>query len=244
MATKTLALIHTSPVLVPSFNALCARHLPGAPVFHMVDESLIKETIAAGSLRKPTIRRLIAHIDSAAGAGAGVVLVTCSSIGEGVRIARELFDLPVLRIDEPMAERAVETGRRIGVLATLETTLAPTTRLLEETAAARGLRREFLPCLSAGAFDAVLAGDVATHDRLVREGLAELVRAAADVIVLAQASMARVVAELPPEERTIPILSSPELAIARAAEVIAAAAPGGASEPGVGPGTGGVGACG
>ena len=79
--SKTLALIHTSPVLVPAFSALCAKHLPGTPVFHMVDESLIKDTIAAGSLRKATIRRLVAHIDSAAQAGAGVVLVTCSSIG-------------------------------------------------------------------------------------------------------------------------------------------------------------------
>ena len=129
--SNTLALIHTSSVLVPSFTSLCAQFLPESPVFHVVDESLIKNTIAAGSLQKTTIRRLVGHIESAAQAGAGVVLVTCSSIGEGVRVARELFDFPVLRIDEPMAERAVDAGRRIGVLATLQTTLAPTVRLLE-----------------------------------------------------------------------------------------------------------------
>src|SRR5207248_7261683 len=50
--SKTFALIHTSAVLVPSFSALCARFLPGFPVFHMVDESLIKNTIAAGYLQK------------------------------------------------------------------------------------------------------------------------------------------------------------------------------------------------
>jgi Asp/Glu/hydantoin racemase len=222
MAT-TLALIHTSPVIVPTFAALCAKFLPDSPVFHMVDESLIKNTIAAGSLQKSTVRRLVAHIDSATQAGAGAVLVTCSSIGEGVWVARELFDVPVLRIDEAMAERAVEIGPRIGVLATLQTTLAPTVRLLEDIAAARGSRREVVSWLCAGAFEAVLAGDGATHDRLVREGLAEL-GGRVDVVVLAQASMARVVADLPPEGRTIPILSSPELAIRRAAEVIAAGA--------------------
>jgi Asp/Glu/hydantoin racemase len=228
--SKTLALIHTSPVLVPAFSSLCAKFLPGEPVFHMVDESLIKNTIAAGSLQKTTVRRLVAHIDSAAQAGAGVVLVTCSSIGEGVRVARELFDFPILRIDEPMAERAVEVGQRIGVLATLQTTLAPTVRLLEDTAAARGWHREVVSCLCEGAFDAVLAGDIATHDRLVRAKLAELA-GTVDVVVLAQASMARVVAELPPEERRIPILSSPELAISRAAEVMAADRPRGTSNP-------------
>jgi Asp/Glu/hydantoin racemase len=229
---KPLALIHTSPVLVPTFNALCRDLLPGTPVFHMVDESLIKDTIAAGRLRKPTIRRLVSHIDSAAQAGAGAVLVTCSSIGEGVRVARELFDFPVLRIDEAMAERAVDSGHRIGVLATLQTTLAPTVRLLEETAAARQRRPEIISALCEGAFDAVLAGDVATHDRIVGERLADLL-GKADVIVLAQASMARVVANLPPEGRKVPILSSPEPAIARAAEVIATAAtrPGGHPEP-------------
>jgi Asp/Glu/hydantoin racemase len=190
-------------------------------VFHLVDESLIKNTIAAGSLQKATVLRLVYHIDSAARGGASAVLVTCSSIGEGATVARGLFDFPVLRIDEPMAERAVAAGRRIGVLATLETTLAPTVRLLEHTAAAAGLKRDVVSCLCAGAFEAVLAGDVATHDRLVSEKLAAL-GPAVDVVVLAQASMARVVAELPPDKKTVPILASPELAVIRVAEVLAA----------------------
>lgn len=241
--SKTLALIHTSPVLVPSFTSLCSEFLPGSPVFHMVDESLIKNTIAAGSLQKSTIRRLVGHIDSAAQAGAAAVLVTCSSIGEGVRVARELFDFPVLRIDEPMAERAVETGRRIGVVATLQTTLAPTVRLLEETAKARGRHREILSCLCEGAFEAVLAGDVATHDRIVGARLAGL-SGTVDVIVLAQASMARVVANLPPEDRKIPIFSSPELAVARAAEVMAALAGGHVAVRGLTPEAVAEGGCG
>ncbi len=218
--TRTLALIHTSPVLVPMFTALCSRLLPSASIFHMVDESLIKNTIAAGSLQKTTIRRLVHQIESAAEAGADAVLVTCSSIGEGVSAAQPLFDLPIVRIDEPMAERAVASGRRIGVLATLETTMAPTLRLLEATAEAQGLERTMVPALCAGAFEAVLAGDVERHDGLLRDYLAEL-RGSVDVIVLAQASMARVIAELPEHEReAVPIYSSPELAVVRAAEVL------------------------
>jgi Asp/Glu/hydantoin racemase len=224
--STTLALIHTSPVLVPSFTALCAKHLPETTVFHMVDESLIKNTIAAGSLQKATVLRLVNHIASAAQAGACAVLVTCSSIGEGVKVARALFDFPVLRIDEAMAEQAVSSGRRVGVLATLSTTLAPTVRLLEETAAAAGRQCEVVSCLCEGAFDAVLSGDVATHDRIVGGKLAALARTV-DVVVLAQASMARVVSEIPPEDRPVPILASPELAVSRAAEVMAGLGPSG-----------------
>ena len=127
--SNTLALIHTSPVLVPSFSSLCAVPARVARVPHgrrEPDQEHDRRRLAA----EDDLRRLVGHIDSAAQAGAGVVLVTCSSIGEGVRVARELFDFPVLRIDEPMAERAVDAGRRIGVLATLQTTLAPTVRLL------------------------------------------------------------------------------------------------------------------
>jgi hypothetical protein len=126
----------------------------------------------------------------------------------------------------------VQSGRRIGVLATLETTLAPTVRLVRETAARSGVPVEVVSRLCEGAFDAVLAGDAATHDRLVGDGLAELARSV-DVIVLAQASMARIVADLPPADRRIPILSSPELAIQRASEVIES----GAGEGGSGPGS-------
>ncbi len=217
--SKTLALIHTSPVLVPGFNELAARLLPGIRVFHMVDESLIKNTIRTGHLEKKTIRRVVHHIEAAADAGADAVLVTCSSIGPATSLAMPLFDMPVMRIDEPMARKAVESGRRIGVLATLATTLEPTVQLLRDTAAAMGAPSEISSKLCAGAFEAVVSGDTATHDRMVTEGLRELF-ASVDVIVLAQASMARVADQLPPEQRPIPILSSPSLAMEYARAVI------------------------
>jgi hypothetical protein len=112
-----------------------------------------------------------------------------------------------------MAEAAVAGGKRIGVAATLSTTLDPTIRLIRDTAAHHGRAIEILPALCEGAFEAVLAGDTDRHDSLVTKALAEL-RARADVIVLAQASMVRVLAKLP--AGGTPILSSPELALRKA----------------------------
>jgi Asp/Glu/hydantoin racemase len=205
-----LAFIHTSHVLIPTFTTLARKFLPGVETFHMTDESLIRNTIAAQALTKTTIRRLINMIGSAHEGGADAVLVTCSSIGPGVKLAREVYDFPVLRVDEPMAERAVNTGKRIGVAATISTTLEPTIQLIEETATLRGRAVEIVPSLCRGAFEAVLAGDTEKHDAMVAEALTTL-REHADVIVLAQASMARVLAKLSPGG--IPILSSPELAM-------------------------------
>lgn len=215
----TLALLHTSPTLSPMFNDLTARLAPGVRVLHFVDESLIKNTIAAGRLEKPTMRRLIDLVGSTFDAGADAVLVTCSSVGPAVDMAAALHDRPVLRVDRPMAEQAVATGARIGVLATLSTTLEPTADLVRRVAAEQGKDVEIVEHLCEGAFEAVMAGDGATHDRIVGSALTDAMQGM-DAIVLAQASMARVLQTLPEGAVPAPVFSSPELGVARAAEVL------------------------
>ena len=212
-----LALIHTSPTLTPLFTELCAKQIPEAAVFHMVDESLIKNTIEAGSLQKVTTRRLISMVESAGIAGADAVLVTCSSIGEAVTTAQQLFDFPVLRVDEAMAERAIACGRRIGVLATLRTTLVPTTDLVRRKGVGKNV--EIVDHLCEGAFEAVMAGDTKTHDEIVSKALLNEM-SGMDVVVLAQASMARVLGGMKADSLKMPVLSSPELAVQRMAELL------------------------
>lgn len=216
---QTLALIHTSPTLTHIFGTLCEQQMPGVDVFHIVDESLIQDTIRAGGLRKVTIRRLLGMIESAEAAGADAVMVTCSSLGEAVTLAQQLFDFPVIRVDEAMAEAAVRSGERLGVLATLRTTLEPTTALLRQKAAAMGRKVELVECLCDGAFEAVLTGDTATHDRIVGAALLDEMRGV-DAVVLAQASMARVVHAMPVGTLKMPVLSSPELSVQRAREIL------------------------
>ncbi len=218
MTNHTLALLHTSPVLTPLFASLCAQWVPEARIFHTVDESLIKNTIQAGHLEKMTVRRLATLVGSAFDAGADAVLVTCSSVGPAVEVARQLYDRPVLRVDEPMARDAVSRGRRIGVLATLRTTLEPTSALVRAQAREASRPVEIVECLCEGAFEAVLSGDTATHDRLVSAALTDGM-CDVDTIVLAQASMARVVAALPPGAVRAPVLSSPESGVRQVREV-------------------------
>lgn len=216
---RTLALIHTSPTLTPLFGRLCAELIPEARIFHMVDESLIKDTIRQGHLRRLTIRRLLSMIESAEQEGADAVMVTCSSIGPGVSFGQKLFDIPVVRVDEAMARKAVRMGRKIGVMATLRTTLEPTVALLREKAAEAGIDIEIVDSLCDGAFEAVLAGDHATHDRILTAALKNGMKGV-DVVVLAQASMSGVVKSMAPGTLTMPVLSSPELAVMEARDVI------------------------
>jgi Asp/Glu/hydantoin racemase len=219
MSQKTLGLIHTSATLVPVFAELCSKYLPNVKVFNIVDDSLIKNTIACGELTKSTSKRVVNYASSAEEAGADFILYTCSSIGAAVEAAAQLTGVPVLRVDQPMADKAVQSGKRIGVIATLSTTLEPTSDLVKRRAIVAGKEIELKSVLCEGAFDALMSGDAATHDKKVSDALKQLSKEV-DVIVLAQASMGRVVDTLDEADKRIPILASPTIAIQYLASIL------------------------
>jgi Asp/Glu/hydantoin racemase len=180
---------------------------------------LIKDVIAKGELTAQTARRVVDYVGSAESAGADFIMVTCSSIGAAVEASAALTKVPVLRVDQPMADAAVQMGSKIGVIATLPTTLAPTSDLVRRRAAAAGKEIELVSRLCEGAFDALMSGDAAKHDAMVAEALKEL-STQVDVILLAQASMARVVDTLSEADKKVPILASPPQAIKHLASIL------------------------
>ena len=219
MKQKTLGLVHTSATLVPVFAQLCKDKLPGVNVFNIADDSLVKGIIASGSLTPVIARRVASYLESAELAGADYIMVTCSSIGPAVEAGAKLIGVPVLRVDQPMADKAVTTGKKIGVVATLRTTLEPTADLISRRADKAGKKIELMSRLCEGAFEAFMSGDAATHDAKVAAALKELSQEV-DVIVLAQASMARVVDTLAPADKRVPILASPGIAVDYLATVL------------------------
>jgi Asp/Glu/hydantoin racemase len=219
MQRKTLALVHTSATLVPVFAQLCKAKLPHVDTFNIVDDSLVRAIGARGSLTADIARRVESYITSAEAGGADYILVTCSSIGPAVEASAPFSGVPVLRVDQPMADQAVKTGRRVGVIATLPTTLVPTVDLVRRRAALVGATVEVTSRLCEGAFEALMAGDAAKHDEVVAAALREF-STQVDVILLAQASMARVVETLNAQDRRVPILASPAIAIDHLATIL------------------------
>ena len=184
MKKKRLGLIHTSATLVPVFAALCKEKLANVDVFNIADDSLVKGIREEGSLTATIARRVTSYLESAELAGADYIMVTCSSIGPAVEAGAKLMGVPVLRVDQPMADKAVAIGKRIGVIATLSTTLEPTADLIQRRAVIAGKQIELTSKLVDGAFEALMAGDGATHDAKVAAALKELSKQV-DVIVLA-----------------------------------------------------------
>jgi len=89
-------------------------------------------------------------------------------------MARSLVTIPLVKIDDAMAAEAVRTGARVGVLATLPTTLAPTVRLVRAQAEKPGGPLG-VEGLAKGAFEALVAGqaeDARRTDRIAAERVA------------------------------------------------------------------------
>ena len=215
---RTIAAIYTGIALVKPLSDQLKESLPGYRIMSILDDSLIAEIIAEGRLTASVRRRLYSYYDAAVSAGAELILNTCSSIGEAVYAAREFIPIPIVRIDEAMARRAVAEAGRIAVLATLSTTLEPTIALVKRCAAEAGKTVRTVAAVADGAFPAITSGDSATHDRLVAETAARIA-ADSDVILLAQGSMARMEKPL----RTLTgktVYSSPRLAIEMVAAML------------------------
>ncbi|KRF19944.1 hypothetical protein ASG90_19625 [Nocardioides sp. Soil797] len=218
----SIGFLHTAQAHVATFDDLTHRLRPLIGTLHVVDESLL-------------VRARVDGIDSVGSsvevaleqlrqAGADVIVCTCSTIGDlAERVAR---DVVTLRVDRPMARTAVDAaergGRRIGVIAALESTLAPTRRLLEAEAAASSAASGAAGPTSSGTVPAVElvlvpgawaefeAGNTEAYLHLVADAARELADRV-DVVVLSQASMAA--AELLLTDVDVPVLSSPSVAV-------------------------------
>jgi Asp/Glu/hydantoin racemase len=209
-----VAVLHTSLVFIsvdPVITDLLKDELPDAEVAHFVDSDVLGTVIREGSVSESSTSRMIHLAKAAEAAGADVILSACSSLGPAVDIAAAQVGVPVVKIDSAMAAAAASAGDRIGVLATVPTTLGPTAELVRQRGAQAGREVTIETRLAEGAFDALMAGDRTGHDDLVLAAARDLA-GQADVIVLAQASMWRMAPAL--EEATgKPVLSSPRLGV-------------------------------
>lgn len=218
-----LAIIHTTPATVEPMKALAAELLAGCDLNNFVDDSILPQLAQNGGNLADVEERLLHYARFAEQAGADVILEACSSVGELVHKMRAAVSIPVVRIDEAMSEEAVRRGARLGVAATLATTLQPTARLLRAKAQASGRQIEVTPLLIEGAYQKLMSGDREGHDDLLVEKLQELAQVT-DAVVLAQASMARVLPRLPAAEQD-KFLVSPRLAMQQVKNIISGLTP-------------------
>ena len=216
---RTVAAVYTAQAIVEPVSALFQEILPEVRLVNIVDGGLIQDVIRDGQVTTATARRLLHCYMGAVEAGAELILNTCSSVGDLVAHAQWFVPIPVLKIDGSMAAAAVRQAARVGVLATLGTTLAPTVRLVQAEAVVAGREVQVIEGLAEGAFQALTSGRPEEHDELLLEAARRLA-GKVDLFVLAQGSMARMEGALA-EATGKPVLSSPRSGVEAVREALA-----------------------
>jgi len=206
-----IAAIYTGAVMIPTFSKMLKEAFPEDELTNLLDDSIVRECITTGQVSTAVKSRLIKLYFYAQEMGAELIINTCSSVGEVVALGSHVCTVPILRIDEPMVYRAIDIGSRIGVIATLESTLAPTSKLIETSAALMKKRVQLIHGLAEGAYLAAVNGNVDLHDQKIINTAISIANQC-DVIVLAQGSMERMEMKLK-QETGLPVLSSPNIFI-------------------------------
>lgn len=157
-------------------------------MYSLQDPSVLAETRDAGYVTTGAAARLIGMYMKAAQEGCEAMLNLCSSVGEvadSVQDVAAYIGVPIVRVDEEMCREAVRKGKRIGVMATLPTTLEPTKNTIKRMSRECGKHVELVDCLVEGAFG--------LNQDEFKARMAESAKSIADdvdVIVFAQGSMA------------------------------------------------------
>ncbi len=198
----------TTPELIELVNREVRKNLgEDAQIQSYEDPSILAEVREAGYVTSKAAARLVAMFMQAVIDGADAVLNCCSSVGEAADAAEDIgkyTGVPIVRIDEEMCREAVRLGKRIGVLATLPTTLEPTKNTIRRVAREMNRQVTLVDGLLEGAFGI----DQEQFKQLLRKKTEEILEET-DVILLCQGSMAYA-EEYLHEVSGKPVVSSPQ----------------------------------
>jgi len=219
---KKLALIHTvrwyERSVIKPFARQWQEENPAIEVMNIMDDSLLDDSLAHGGAPADVLRRCVLYAMAAEAAGADVVMITCTTVGEASELARKILSIPVFNIDEPMAKEAVSKGEKLGILATVPTSVPATRRLLEREAARAGRPVHIQSVINEEAFSHLLRDDVAKHDELVHREMDRLA-GEVDAIVLGQISLSQI-----DHEAGVPVLQVGRSGFAEARRLLGLAA--------------------
>jgi aspartate/glutamate racemase len=215
LSGKTLGIIHAAVFTAASLEPIAREVMPEISIMHAGDDTVQRDNLSApiGTIPKVNFYKFATFARFFEDAGIDLIVLACSTFNQAVEFARPMIRVPMLQIDRPMMEKAVTTGKRIGLIGTLPSTMPSSERLLRQCAADAGKEIEVISMLNDKAFKILRSGDSATHNAMVLEDI-KRISSQVDCIVLAQGSMS--VLEKDVAGNAVPVYTSPRLAFERA----------------------------
>jgi len=216
---KRITLIHTVKSVCDNFEPMLRAAANEELLIHnILDDYLSSDPDEKGYVSEVCKKRLYNHILSAQLAQSDLIVVTCSAMSATVKVLRQMFETPLVAIDEQMILAAINSGPRITVMATARSSAITTSESIQTLADAMQIPVTITALENQVAFDALQSGDKEIHDRLVKEQAATLEQT--DVVVLAQASMAHLEQDVS-EITAVPVLTSPTTCIRQICDMLA-----------------------
>jgi Asp/Glu/hydantoin racemase len=205
-----IALIHAVAVAMPPVHEAFRQLWPEAECVDILDTSLSRDRERDGELTKKMTGRFLLLAKYAEDNGASGILFTCSAFGEAIEEAASKAKIPVLKPNEAMFEAALATGKRFGMLATFQPSVAGMEEEFRAIAGQAKSKASLDSFCVPGAMKALQAGDGAEHDQLV--AIAAPRFAERDAVLLAHFSTSRAAAAVKAAVRC-PVLTAPGAAV-------------------------------
>ena len=219
MQKKPLGIIHAIHKTIKAMEPFIAKYIPEVEIMHLADDTIQRDNIAAGVgvIPKRNYYKFAQYAHNMEEAGVDMVLLACSTFNYAAELGRPMINIPIAQIDRPMMESAVSCGTRIGLLATLNTTVPSSERLLQICAREAGKEIQVKTVLREAAFEAWGKGDIETHNAMLLEEIEKL-SAEVDVIAMAQLSMSALAPFL--QKTRVPVLNSGDTGFARVRQML------------------------
>ena len=146
-------------IIFNPFGKPFANANPDIEVYNIMDDSLLVDTRKYNGMTPTIASRMLNYAKAAEASGADGIICTCTSVNRATKMIRPLLNIPMINIEEPVAEMAAKSGTRIGVLGTIPTSPGAISWEIEEKAAELGKEIEIVPAVVDGAFDVLCAGN-------------------------------------------------------------------------------------
>jgi aspartate/glutamate racemase len=219
LSGRTLAIFHAALISSKSVQSFIDEIIPEVTVVHHVDDTIQNTNFACppGTIPKQNYFKFAAYAHYLEEAGVDLILLACSTFNRAVELARPMINTPMLQIDRPMMDLAVQDGTRIGLLATVPTTVPASERLLKLAASEAGKEATVTTVLCAEAFAEIKKGNVAGHNEILIREIDKLSRDV-DAIVMAQVSMSALEPML--KNTRVPVYNSGRTGFTRVREIL------------------------
>ncbi len=219
LSASTLGIIHSVAFTVQTVQRYIHEVIPEVSVMHVADDTIQRENLRAGpgTIPKSNFFKFVTYARFLEEAGVNLIMLACSTFNQAVEFARPMINTPLLQIDRPMMDLAVRNGTRVGLIATLATTVPSSERLLRQAAADAGKDVQIKTILCSEAFRVLQAGDADKHNAMLLQEIEQLSKAV-DAIVLAQVSMSVLESHL--KTTRVPVYNSGRTGFTKAREML------------------------